>query len=154
VPVGWGLLLLACALGLGGLVSAWPVLRQAVQWGGLAYMAWLAWRLWKTGKPATAASQTLQVGFWQGVALQFVNMKAWLNALIINASWVTVAEAPAQRMAWVLPLMMLYGFASNFSYALVGSALRRWLAQGQRLLWFNRILALLLLATALWMLRL
>jgi hypothetical protein len=34
--------------------------------------------------------------------------------------------------------MLVFAFASNFAYALVGSMLRQWLAQGQRLLWFNR----------------
>ena len=33
----------------------------------------------------------------------------------------------------------------------MGSALRGWLAQGRRLLWFNRVMALALAATALWM---
>jgi threonine/homoserine/homoserine lactone efflux protein len=33
----------------------------------------------------------------------------------------------------------------------MGSVLRRWLSQGQRLLWFNRTMALILLATAVWM---
>jgi hypothetical protein len=54
----------------------------------------------------------------------------------------------------VLPLLMVYGLLSNLAYALIGSALRGWLAQGTRLLWFNRLLALVLLATALWMARL
>jgi len=44
-----------------------------------------------------------------------------------------------------------FGFASNFTYALVGALLRGWLAQGRRLLWFNRALALALVATAGWM---
>ena len=35
----------------------------------------------------------------------------------------------------------------------VGALLRRWLAQGRRLLWFNRTMAGVLAATALWMLR-
>ena len=48
--------------------------------------------------------------------------------------------------------MMLFAFTSNFSYALLGSLLRRWLAQGHRLRWFNRALGLVLLATAGWML--
>ena len=37
--------------------------------------------------------------------------------------------------------------------ACVGAALRGWLAQGQRLRNFNRTMALVLMATALWMLR-
>jgi threonine/homoserine/homoserine lactone efflux protein len=46
---------------------------------------------------------------------------------------------------------MAYGFASNFTYALVGSALRQWLRHGRRLLWFNRVMAAVLVATAAWM---
>jgi hypothetical protein len=34
----------------------------------------------------------------------------------------------------------------------VGAALRGWLAQGARLLWFNRAMALVLIITAFWML--
>ena len=35
----------------------------------------------------------------------------------------------------------------------IGALLRQWLAQGRRLLWFNRAMAALLVLTALWMLR-
>lgn len=47
--------------------------------------------------------------------------------------------------------MMVFAFTSNLVYALVGSLLRQWLAQGTRLLWFNRALAGVLVATAAWM---
>jgi len=48
-------------------------------------------------------------------------------------------------------VMLAFALTSNFSYALVGSMLRGWLSQGRRLLWFNRAMAVLLLATAAWM---
>jgi threonine/homoserine/homoserine lactone efflux protein len=165
VPIGWGLLLLGCALGLGALMQAQPALQALLKWAGLAYMLWLAWRLWQTGALAQADERRFDVGFAKGVALQFVNIKAWMNALLITAGWVMV-EGPAAsttgtagaagavpwaRMAVVLPLMMSYGFASNLAYAAAGSALRGWLAQGRRLLMFNRLLALVLAATAAWM---
>jgi len=154
VPFGWGLLLLACAAGLGGLMAAAPVLRGALKWAGLAYMLWLAWQLARTDRLAQAAGGGLDVGFAQGVLLQFVNIKAWMAALLVSAGWVTVAEPLAPRLALVLPLMMAFGFASNFTYALIGSALRHWLAQGRRLRVFNRVLAAVLAGTALWMARL
>jgi len=150
VPVGWGLLLLACAGGLGALIQAVPVLRGGIKALGLAYMLWLAWKLATTARLAEADGG-LRVGFGQGVLLQFVNIKAWMNALMISAGWITVAEPIAPRLAIVLPLMMAYGLASNVTYALIGSALRSWLAVGQRLAWFNRALAAVLVATAAWM---
>jgi threonine/homoserine/homoserine lactone efflux protein len=150
VPVGWGLLLLACAGGLGALIQAVPVLRGGIKALGLAYMLWLAWKLATTARMAEADGG-LRVSFGQGVLLQFVNIKAWMNALMISAGWITVAEPIAPRLAIVLPLMMAYGLASNFTYALIGSALRSWLAVGRRLAWFNRALAAVLVATAAWM---
>jgi threonine/homoserine/homoserine lactone efflux protein len=58
----------------------------------------------------------------------------------------------------VLPVMLVYAFASNLTYALAGSLLRNWLSgpmgTGRRLVWFNRSMALVLVATALWMLTL
>ncbi len=154
VPFGWGLLLLGCTLGLGAVLQAQPALHATVKWLGLAYMVWLALRLSQSGTLAQADASRFDVGFGKGVALQFINIKAWMNALLITAGWVTVVQPPWQRLAVVLPLMMVYGFASNFTYALAGAALRGWLSQGRRLLWFNRVLALVLLATALWMARL
>ncbi len=41
----------------------------------------------------------------------------------------------------------------SLSMRLPRGHLRQWLAQGQRLLWFNRGMALLLAVTALWMLQ-
>lgn len=158
VPVGWGALLLGCALGLGAVLESLPLLRGAVKWAGLAYMLWLAWKLSRSASLAqagAASAKGLDIGFWQGVVLQFVNIKAWMAALLISAGWVTTADGGFwARVAVVLPVMMAYGLASNLTYALVGSALRGWLAQGARLLWFNRALALVLVATALWMARL
>ena len=154
VPVGWGALLVASVLGLGALLDAWPVLRGTVKVLGLAYMLWLAWKLARSATLARADGAPLRVGFWQGVALQAVNIKAWMNALMISAGWITVEPQWGARLVEVLPLMMAYGFASNFTYALVGSALRHWLAHGRRLLWFNRALALVLVGTAAWMARL
>lgn len=155
VPFGWCLLLAACAAGLGTLVTTVPALAAAIRTVGAAYMLWLAWRLARRVAPgaAAAAQGSLDVGFARGVALQFVNAKAWLNALTIAATWIAVEGQVAARLAWVLPIAAAYGFASNFTYAMVGAALRRWLAHGERLLWFNRAMAAVLAATALWMLR-
>lgn len=154
VPVGWGLLMAACALGLGALLQAQPALRGAIKWGGLVYMLWLAFKLSQSARLAQADPARFDVGFAKGVALQFINIKAWMNALLITAGWVMVADPPWARLALVVPVVMAFGLFSNLSYALVGSALRGWLAQGQRLLVFNRVLALVLVATAAWMARL
>ena len=153
VPVGWSLLLLLCAAGVGALVVAAPVLRGGIKAVGVGYLLWLAWKLSGTATLGVAAGDKLQIGFIEGVALQFVNIKAWLLALTIVAGWVAGQPDALQRLAIVTPVMLVYAFASNFTYALVGAVLRNWLAQGKRLLWFNRCMAGILVLTAAWMLK-
>ena len=151
VPVGWSALLLLCAGGVGALVLAAPMLRLAIKAVGIGYLLWLAWKLSQTASLAAADSARLDVGFWQGTLLQFVNIKAWLLALTIVAGWVVGQPDHLQRLALVLPVMMAFAFASNLTYAAAGALLRHWLAQGRRLLWFNRAMAGVLTATAAWM---
>lgn len=151
VPVGWSALLLLCAGGVGALVLAAPMLRLAIKAVGIGYLLWLAWKLSQTASLAAADSARLDVGFWQGTLLQFVNIKAWLLALTIVAGWIAGRPDALQRLAVVLPVMLLFAFFSNLAYAATGALLRQWLAQGRRLLWFNRAMAGVLTATAAWM---
>ncbi len=156
VPTGWTVLVLACGFGLGSLVTQMPVLRWSIKAVGVAYLLWLAWKLAGQGSMTQVDQRRLRVTFVQGVMLQFVNIKAWMLALTLTAGWVVnagmqVAPNPGERLAIVTAFMVFFAFTSNFAYALVGSLLRGWLAHGQRLLWFNRILALVLVVTAAWM---
>ena len=156
VPAGWLLLMLGSGLGLGALVLGVPALRWAVKFFGVAYMLWLAWKLARAAQLAEVDAARLRVTFWQGVGLQFVNIKAWMLALTLTAGWVVNAAGqpasnPGERLAIICLVMTVFAFTSNFLYALVGSLLRGWLSQGRRLLWFNRALALVLAGTAAWM---
>lgn len=159
VPLGWGLLFTLCAGGLGALVVALPLLRSAIQWLGMAYLLWLAVKLARASSLIDADARRLNVSFWQGVALQFLNIKAWMLGLTVTAGWLAGREDVLARFAITLPLMLAFGFFSNLLYAAMGSLLRDWLrgpvvkgvATAQRLRWFNRGMAAVLVATAAWM---
>ena len=159
VPVGWGVLLSLCALGLGGLLLALPLLSLVVKLAGVAYLFWLAIKIARTrqlGQLSEADAEKMNVGFWQGAALQFVNIKAWMLALASVSGWIAGHTDPGLRFAVVLPVMLTYAFASNLLYAWAGSLLRAWLSgpdgTGRRLRGFNFIMAGVLVATAVWML--
>ena len=159
VPVGWGLLFTLCAAGLGAVVVVVPGLRLAIQALGVAYLLWLAAKLWGSRTLAQADLARLQVTFTQGVALQFLNIKAWMLALTVVAGWLAGHEDAVQRFAITLPLMVAFGFFSNLLYAAMGALLRDWLSgpvvdgvsTARRLRWFNRAMAGVLVATACWM---
>ena len=170
VPVGWGLLLSLCSLGLGALILAVPLLKLAVQAIGVGYLLYLAFKLLNWGQTPINSSidsspsarpnppvdaTNLNVTFAQGVAMQFVNIKAWMLALAIVSGWIAGRANIGERFAIVLPLMLAFAFFSNLTYALVGALLKDWLAgpngSGQRLMRFNRAMALVLVMTAFWM---
>ena len=155
VAVGWGLLLSLCAAGVGTLVVAMPALRMGVQVLGVGYLLWLALKLWRTDALSQADATQLKVTFWQGVMLQFLNIKAWMLALTVVAGWLAGRDDMINRFVLVLPILLMFGLVSNLTYALVGTLLRRWLADaehgGQRLRWFNRSMAAVLAMTAAWM---
>jgi threonine/homoserine/homoserine lactone efflux protein len=151
VPVGWALLFAVCLAGVGTLMTTVPPLRWTIKALGVAYLLWLAVKLARTTRLAEADASQLDVTFWQGAALQFVNIKAWMAALTVTAGWVTSAANPTQRALIVLPVLVAYAFFSNLTYAMIGSSLRGWLAVGPRLAWFNRAMAAVLVATAWWM---
>lgn len=158
VPVGWGLLLLIGSMGFGAMVLAVPGLRWVIVLTGSVYLLWLAWRLANSHHLHELSAVPLSLGFWQGVGLQFVNIKAWMMALSIVAGWISGQTDAAVRFLQVLPVLMLYALLSNLTYASVGSVLRHWLAgpvvdghgTGLRLRRFNQTMALALVLTAAW----
>ncbi len=151
VPVGWGALFSLCAAGVGSLVVAVPVLRYGIQVLGVGYLLWLAFKLAQSRQLVQADASRLDVTFWQGVMMQFLNIKAWMLALTVVAGWLAGRPDALARFAITLPLLLVFGLVSNLAYALVGSLLREWLAQGGRLLLFNRGMAAILVITAAWM---
>ena len=156
VPAGWGVLLVLNAAGLSVMVLGYPPLRWGLLAAGVLYLLWLAWKLANTQHLSEAAIGPV-VGFKQGVMLQFINIKAWFLALSVVSGWVIGHDDTVARLLETLPIFMFFGLTSNMTYAWIGASLRHWLRgpndTAQRLRWFNRIMALALLGTVVWMVR-
>ncbi len=154
VPAGWGVLLSASALGVGSLLVALPWLAYSVKAAGVGYLLWLAWRLTRV-RQLGSADASAPVGFWQGAALQLVNIKAWMLALAITGGWIAGRPDAGLRFAQVLSVLLAFAFVSNLSYAVAGALMRQWLTgphgSHRRLFVFNRAMAAVLAATAGWM---
>ena len=151
VPIGWGLLFTLCAGGVGTLVVAMPALRLAIKVLGVGYLLWLAYKIGMASQMSSVDESRLKVTFWQGVMLQFLNIKAWMLALALVAGWIAGRPDATSRFLLMFPILLFYAFASNLAYAAMGSLLREWLQIGHRLAWFNRFMAVVLAVTAVWM---
>jgi len=155
VPFGWLLIMLACGLGLGALVTEIPSLRLAIKLMGCAYLIWLAFKLCQNKKLQEIDSAPLNMTFSKGIALQFLNIKVWLLAISVTGSWILYSGGqpssnPSSRLVFACAIVMFFAFTSNLTYAIAGSLFREWLGSGRRLQIFNYLLAFLLIATALW----
>ena len=115
VPVGWSALLVICSLGLGALVVAVPLLSWSIKLVGVAYLLWLAFKISRSRQLSQADAARLNVTFWQGAALQFVNIKAWMLALAIVSGWIAGRADTGQRFTVVLAVMLAFAFASNLT---------------------------------------
>jgi threonine/homoserine/homoserine lactone efflux protein len=118
---------------------------------GVGYLLWLAYKIGMASQLSSVDESRLKVTFWQGVMLQFLNIKAWMLALALVAGWIAGKPDAASRFLLMFPILLLYAFASNLVYAAMGSLLREWLQVGSRLTWFNRTMAAVLAVTAAWM---
>ncbi len=149
VPFGFGSMLVAGSLGVAALLLAHPLLAAAIKWLGIGYLLFIAWRVARAGSLAERrVAQPLS--FWQSAAFQYANPKAWMLAAATAGTFMT-GEGSVQRSAIIVLVFGLAAFGSLVTWASIGAALRGWLQQGRRLAHFNRVMGLLLAATALWM---
>ena len=87
VLVGFVGLLLSVGFGLGGLFYAWPALHGVLQVGGALYLVYLAGKIATTKGLGDDAVSVRPQTFWQAVAFQWVNPKAWTMALSAFATY-------------------------------------------------------------------
>jgi threonine/homoserine/homoserine lactone efflux protein len=156
ITAGMVLLLALAYAGVGALLQASPGVEKLLVLGCCVYLLWLAQGLLNDAAPApdaakarTDAARPLHA--YEAALFQFVNPKAW--AMAVTACTIA-AQLPLPASAR-LALMLLISAAVNLPcisvWALFGKGLRRQLqAPGMRAA-FNRGMAALVVATALWM---
>jgi threonine/homoserine/homoserine lactone efflux protein len=149
VPTGFATMLLAGLAGMAVVVTASSTAMLAIKLAGIAYLLWLAWGLFRSS--ALGDAQAVKpFTFVQSAAFQYANPKAWMLAVAITSSYAS-AGSFAERAAHIVLAFFVAAMASLLVWAWMGNALSHWLKQGQRLVWFNRVMALSLAGTAIWM---
>lgn len=147
VAVGFPIMLFLVAIGLGQVLTAFPILTQILKALGFAAMLWFAWKI-ATAAAATAEGTARPLTFLQACGFQWINPKAWTFAIWVAASYVTGA-ATAALAAFVF---LLSGLGSAQAWTLFGSVIGELLGTGWRLRAFNAAMAALLIGCAVWLL--
>src|SRR6185295_8630669 len=95
VSVGFALMVLLVGLGLGAIFERWPLLYAILKYVGAAYMLWLAWQIATASPPQPRGESTGRpMGFFNAMAFQWVNPKAWVMAVGAVSTYAAVATFP------------------------------------------------------------
>jgi threonine/homoserine/homoserine lactone efflux protein len=154
VPFGFSTLLVAGNLGVAGIVLALPAAAGIIKWAGVLYMLYLGWLLLRPAPWGPAPRGGVRVArpltFWQSAMFQYANPKAWMLAAATAGAYVPGASVP-MRATLICAVWSGACILSLVAWAWLGAALREWLRVGNRLRGFNALMALALIATAVWM---
>ncbi|MDQ6433550.1 LysE family translocator [Mesorhizobium sp. LHD-90] len=146
IAIGFLVLLLAVGFGLGAVLKAFPALELVLKVAGGAYLLYLAWKIAMSRTLGGVNGKAKPMTFLEAAAFQWVNPKAW--AMAVGA--MSLYTNPAQPFFSVLVIGFAFAavnFPSVSTWAGFGMALRGFLADPERLKWFNIAMGLLLAAT-------
>lgn len=153
VTLGFTFMQLAVGLGVGAAFKALPGLYPALRAFGLAYMLYLAWRIATASPPvqqsaeqATEPRSGRPMTFLEASAFQWVNPKA-LMMCVTAASAYAPPDRPVMGALVVTGVFFVAGMPCVALWVLLGRLMRSVLQDRARLVLFNRVMALLLVAS-------
>jgi threonine/homoserine/homoserine lactone efflux protein len=145
VALGFVVMAIAMGAGLHRLFVLWPQAQWALKAAAVVYMLWLAWKIAHAAAPGEAQAKARPMTFWQAMAFQWVNPKAW--SMAVTATTVYVADGSLQAVVLASVIFGLVNLPSVGLWAVAGQTMRRWLTNPTRLRAFNGTMAALLIAS-------
>ena len=145
IAFGFPLMIFVVGLFLGQLFEASAILREVIRWFGAGLMLWLAWKIATSGGLSSASGTPRPMRFYEAAAFQWVNPKAWAMSIAVTSQFITVETAMT-----VIPIIsgvyIAAALVGTTAWAGFGTTMARWLTTPGRLVWFNRVMALLIAA--------
>jgi threonine/homoserine/homoserine lactone efflux protein len=161
VSVGGALVICLTYAGLGALMLRYPRFVDALSVACAVYLMWLAGRLWM---PSTAAGgkgpgrrgpvvEPRPMRFTEALLFQFVNPKVWTMGIAAASIAGRFPLPPAVTLGVVALVVVCVNSPCVALWAAFGRAMRRHLEHAGTRRWFDGAMALLIVATAAWILR-
>lgn len=153
VALGLSLIGLLAALGLSALLQSQPLAYQALRWAGVAYLLWIAWDTWRGASgdehgAAQGASAFAQ--FRRGLITNLLNPKAAVFYVTVLPGFLPAAP-PFASVSLLSFTYVLVATLIHAAIVLAAGSAAQWLAQGDRVRLTRRLMALALVAIALWL---
>lgn len=152
VSLGFTLLLVVCASGIGAVVVALPAVALTLKIVGTLYLLYLAWTLRNALAPRAADTSARPLKLGEAVLFQFVNPKAWIMALTAVSVFAPDVEPRWLGAALVCVVFALVNLPCICTWTVLGVTLRRRLAIARWRDFFSLSIGVLMLyaAVAMW----
>ncbi|KGF69342.1 lysine transporter LysE [Hoeflea sp. BAL378] len=148
VSLGFLSMVALVGLGLGQILKSHPLIGIAVKTACGLYVLWLAAKIARSR--SLGSGESTEIGrpfsFAQAAMLQLFNPKAWTVAIIVTATYVEPG-APVKSLIALVLVFAAVNLPSISLWAASGTALRSFLAHGNRIAVFNIAMAILLVAS-------
>ena len=149
VVIGHALMTIALGMGISSLFNSIPLSHLALKIVGVTYVLFLAWKIFNSnsGEETQNATKGTPFSFFQAVAFQWINPKAWTLTLTALTLYSVVSSIESI-------LLVTFAFASiNLPcvtvWTLMGVRLRSMLGRPEHLKIFNLTMASLLIISVL-----
>jgi threonine/homoserine/homoserine lactone efflux protein len=146
ITIGVAFMIAAVGLGLGSVFIAWPVLQTVLKYAGIAYLVYLAAAIALSGPVSAQDNRRGPMTFWGAAMFQWINVKGWVMVIGSITAYAAIASFPWNIVIQVA-LCLVLGVLACSAWALFGSALRPLLTSPGAVRAFNIVMALLLLAS-------
>lgn len=145
VALGFVFMVVLVGAGLVQVFDAFPLSYTVLKVASVAYLLYLAWKIAHAGPAKASGTTGVPMTFLQAAAFQWVNPKAWAMALTAISAY-----TPDQTL-WAIFLVAAVFGAINLpsvgSWTVLGQQMARFLTNPRRLMMFNWLMAVLLVAS-------
>ncbi len=146
VTLGFAAMVVLVGLGLAGIFAAAPWLYDVMRWVGAAYLLFFAYRIATARSLSAAETGARPVTFWQAVAFQWVNPKAW--TMVVSAITTFAPPNPTViHVAVITALFFVVGLPCSLIWMSFGVGLKNVLSRPAALRAFNVTMAGLLIVS-------
>lgn len=157
ITLGFGAMILLVGIGLSGPMASAAWLHEAMRWAGAAWLLWMAWKIGSAPvsaeKGAGDGPRRPPMGFRAAALFQWVNPKAWMIAAAVTPAFTRPGEPLLPQVLGIVLVFVLISMPCLLVWAGLGAGAGRLLRSPGRLRAFNILMALLLVASLVPMLR-
>lgn len=145
IGTGFTAMVIVVGLGLMNVFEMFPIIYTALKVLSVAFLLYLAWKIANAAPLGETGTVGKPMTFFQAVAFQWVNPKAWAMALTA----ITV-YAPSQSVVAIVTTAFIFGainLPSCSIWMFIGRQIHRFLTDPLRMRVFNIVMSLLLLTS-------